>query len=159
MFPIESSSEAEIQFVFLTNWKYHKTIFITHKFYKWLKFMKEMLKIKLVFLLGWSVGRCWASLSSLSMCNSVVFPALSRPKKRSLPDFFHKPNHNMHSVSRFTRFLPWSVSSSSLLYELKVCGIKSISFSSTSCFIKVALPECDSPRNMYFLFLFIKPTE
>lgn len=41
--------------------------------------------------LGWSVGGAWWSRSSLSICNKVVFPALSRPRNTSLPDLFKKP--------------------------------------------------------------------
>lgn len=49
------------------------------------------IKVSKAYLLGCSVGTCWASLSSFNMCKSVVLPALSNPKNRSFPDFFHKP--------------------------------------------------------------------
>lgn len=42
-------------------------------------------------LLGCSVGTCWPSLSSLSMCSRVVLPALSKPRNTSFPDFLYKP--------------------------------------------------------------------
>lgn len=41
--------------------------------------------------LGCKVGTCCPSLSSLSMCSSVVFPALSRPRNTNLPDFLYRP--------------------------------------------------------------------
>ena len=44
-------------------------------------------------LVGWSVGGCCPSRSSLSMWRRVVFPALSRPRKTSLPLFFHSPRY------------------------------------------------------------------
>lgn len=37
------------------------------------------------------MGTCCPSLSSLSMCSSVVFPALSSPRNTSLPDFLYSP--------------------------------------------------------------------
>lgn len=43
------------------------------------------------YLLGCKVGTCWANLSSLSMCNNVVLPALSKPRNNNLPDFFQRP--------------------------------------------------------------------
>ena len=49
--------------------------------------------------LGWRVGTCWAILSSFSMCNKVVFPALSRPRNTSLPDFFHRPAEQGHVIT------------------------------------------------------------
>lgn len=44
-----------------------------------------------MYSLGCRVGTCCASLSSFSMCSSVVLPALSNPRNNSLPDFFHNP--------------------------------------------------------------------
>lgn len=41
--------------------------------------------------LGCKVGTCCPSLSSLSMCSSVVLPALSRPRNTNLPDFLYSP--------------------------------------------------------------------
>ena len=37
-----------------------------------------------MFLLGCKVGLCIATLPSFNMCNSVVFPALSKPKNKIL---------------------------------------------------------------------------
>lgn len=37
------------------------------------------------------MGTCCPSLSSLSMCSSVVFPALSSPRNTSFPDFLYSP--------------------------------------------------------------------
>ena len=56
-------------------------------------------------ILGWCVGTCWPILSSFSMCNRVVFPALSRPKNTSLPLFFHSPG----SVKRKGSWWLWNV--------------------------------------------------
>lgn len=47
--------------------------------------------VQIINLLGCSVGTCWANLSSLSICNNVVLPALSKPRNNNLPDFFHRP--------------------------------------------------------------------
>lgn len=41
--------------------------------------------------LGCKVGTCCPNLSSLSMCSSVVLPALSRPRNTNLPDFLYSP--------------------------------------------------------------------
>ena len=46
---------------------------------------------KLSNSLACCVGLCWPIRSSFSMCNNVVFPALSSPRNTSLPDFFHSP--------------------------------------------------------------------
>ena len=46
---------------------------------------------KSCILLGWSVGTCCAIRSSLSICRSVVLPALSKPRNTNLPDFLYKP--------------------------------------------------------------------
>lgn len=45
-------------------------------------------------LLGCKVGTCCPNLSSLSICSSVVFPALSRPRNTNLPDFLYSPEEN-----------------------------------------------------------------
>lgn len=50
--------------------------------------------------LGCKVGTCCPSLSSLSMCSSVVLPALSRPRNTNLPDFLYSPEHGNDSQSR-----------------------------------------------------------
>lgn len=63
---------------------------------------------RFVHLLGCNVGTCWANLSSLSICSSVVFPALSRPRNNSLPDFFHKPEINS-DVFFFQLYNTWVV--------------------------------------------------
>lgn len=44
-----------------------------------------------MFILGCNVGVCCAKRSSFNICNRVVFPALSKPRNRSFPDFFHNP--------------------------------------------------------------------
>lgn len=44
-------------------------------------------------VLGCSVGTCCPSLSSLSMCRSVVFPALSSPRNTSFPVFLYNPDN------------------------------------------------------------------
>lgn len=49
-------------------------------------------------ILANNVGTCWPTRSSLNICSSVVFPALSRPKNSSLPDFFHKPRSTDHQT-------------------------------------------------------------
>ena len=41
--------------------------------------------------LAYKVGTCCPILSSLSMCISVVLPALSSPRNTSVPLFFHSP--------------------------------------------------------------------
>lgn len=41
--------------------------------------------------LGCKVGTCCPSRSSLSICSSVVLPALSRPRNTNLPDFLYSP--------------------------------------------------------------------
>lgn len=40
---------------------------------------------------GWRVGSCKIILSSLSMCNNVVLPALSRPKNKIRAFLFCRP--------------------------------------------------------------------
>lgn len=51
-------------------------------------------------LLGCSVGTCWPSLSSLSMCSRVVLPALSKPRNTSFPDFLYKPRRKTNEQEK-----------------------------------------------------------
>uniref|UniRef100_A0A0K2SZ70 Uncharacterized protein n=1 Tax=Lepeophtheirus salmonis TaxID=72036 RepID=A0A0K2SZ70_LEPSM len=37
------------------------------------------------------------------MCNKVVFPALSRPKNKSFPDFFQSPKYPRTPVNQSTK--------------------------------------------------------
>lgn len=59
-----------------------------------------------VHSLGCKVGTCWPSLSSLSMCSSVVLPALSRPRNTNFPDFLYSPETDLIQFNRsvFTLF-------------------------------------------------------
>lgn len=58
-----------------------------------------------IILLGCNVGTCCAIRSSLSMCNNVVFPALSRPRNTSLPDFLYKPENKKKNSKLYLAFL------------------------------------------------------
>ena len=49
-------------------------------------------------LLGCNVGTCCAILSSFSMCNNVVLPALSRPRNTNFPDFLYKPTRYKNKI-------------------------------------------------------------
>ena len=51
------------------------------------------------YLLGCNVGTGCDILSSLSMDNNVVFPALSKPKNTSLPDFLYRPKTNNQNIT------------------------------------------------------------
>jgi hypothetical protein len=51
---------------------------------------------------GWSVGLRTAMRSFLSMCRSVVLPALSRPRNKSLAFLFMRPSDDRTSKNQLT---------------------------------------------------------
>ena len=89
---------------------------------------KHQLSKRIKYILGWSVGTCWAMRSSLSMCNKVVFPALSNPKNTNLPVFFIKPMREMsmeclilaHSILCLNPWLKDSISVNKHVRELSM---------------------------------------
>ncbi len=78
---------------------YFAHIMISVNSVTWHKLNNSHLQIfNYVSLLGCSVGTCWPSRSSFNMCRSVVFPALSRPRKTSFPDFLYRPGRNISQL-------------------------------------------------------------
>lgn len=67
--------------------------------------------------LGCKVGTCCPNLSSLSMCSSVVLPALSRPRNTNLPDFLYSPETKPEVIQ--TTSLDTTIAF--FCYELRAC--------------------------------------
>lgn len=81
---IVSSSEASSRHFKKVN------VEITHKV-QFLSVYNVLMCLSGTNSLGCKVGTCCPNLSSLSMCSSVVLPALSRPRNTNLPDFLYSP--------------------------------------------------------------------
>lgn len=50
------------------------------------------------YLLGCNVGTCCAMRSSFNIWSKVVLPALSNPRNKSFPLFFHSPKKTINSI-------------------------------------------------------------
>lgn len=77
------------------------------------------------------------------MWSSVVLPALSSPRKSSLPDFFHKPAYNTPVLITHLHSLQNEDEGVLALGKL-ITG--RINYSSNKTLIKVDFPDPDNPK-------------
>lgn len=117
-----------------------------------------------VNLLGCSVGTCCPSLSSLSMCSSVVFPALSSPRKTSLPDFLYSPVTKNNLLNQFYQ---WEYYLSSIVqqeptsrtYKIQTFRVTAMASFSTAKHKLLSDPVWSANQQDQDTFLHVCPTD